>query len=116
MLQISENGSTFNLNFDPAQDFSNVSFQLAADSGGGTLVNEMTACFCRGTRIRTERGGVPVEELAVGDRVETLSGAFKPIVWIGFGRDLVTRANRLARPVVVRRGALRTTSRVATCT
>src|SRR6202012_135968 len=43
---------------------------------------------------------------AVGDRVDTLAGALKPIVWIGVGRDLVTRANKLARPVIVRRGAL----------
>jgi len=49
---------------------------------------------------------VEVERLAVGDRVRTLSGAVKPIQWIGFGRDLVTRANRRARPIVVRRGAL----------
>jgi len=49
---------------------------------------------------------VPVEELAVGDRVETLGGSFKPIVWIGCGRDLVTRANHLARPVIVCQGAL----------
>ncbi len=63
-------------------------------------------CFCRGTRILTERGEVPVEELAVGDQVKTLSGEIKPIVWIGVGRDLVTPANKLARPVIVRRGAL----------
>jgi glucose/arabinose dehydrogenase len=63
-------------------------------------------CFCRGTLILTVRGEVPVEDLAIGDQVKTLSGSFKPIVWIGFGRTLVTRANRLARPIMVRRGAL----------
>ena len=63
-------------------------------------------CFCRGTLIRTDRGEVPVEALAVGDTVETLSGALRPIRWIGFGRDLVTAKNPLARPIIVRRGAL----------
>jgi hypothetical protein len=63
-------------------------------------------CFCRGTRIAAERGEIPVQALAVGDRVRTLSGAVKPIIWIGIGRDLVTRANKLARPVIVQRGAL----------
>jgi hypothetical protein len=56
--------------------------------------------------IRTERGEVPVEELALGDRVMTVSGAARPIVWIGVGRDLVTRRNGLARPIIVRRVAL----------
>jgi glucose/arabinose dehydrogenase len=68
--------------------------------------SDSVPCFCRGTLILTDRGEVPVEELAIGDRVKTLSGNYKPIVWIGFGRVLVTRANRLARPIVVRRGAL----------
>ena len=63
-------------------------------------------CLCRGTLILTDRGEVAVEALTVGDRVKTLSGECKPIVWVGFGRDLVTRANHLARPIVVRRGAL----------
>jgi hypothetical protein len=56
--------------------------------------------------ILTHKGEMPVEQLAIGDRVKTLPGAFRPIVWIGSGRSLVTRANKLARPIVVRRGAL----------
>jgi len=64
------------------------------------------SCFCRGTTILGEHGEVAVEDLKVGDRVRLLSGALKPIVWIGMGRDLVTRGNRMARPVIVRRGAL----------
>ncbi len=84
--------------------------QAGGANGAGTVFEltgtDFVVCFCRGTLILTERGEMPVEELAVGDRVETLSGADKPIVWIGFGRDLVTRANKLARPVIVRRDAL----------
>ncbi len=105
VLQVKENGSTFNLNLDPAQNFAGVTFQLTDDKSAGTLVSE-AVCFCRGTRILAERGEVAVEDLAVGERVVTLSGALRPIVWIGFGRDLLTRANRLARPIIVRQGAL----------
>jgi len=78
----------------------------AGNSAPGSATLSISTCFLRGTLILTERGEVPVEKLAVGDRVQTLSGALKPIVWIGMGRDLVTRANKLARPVIVRRSAL----------
>ncbi len=104
-LQVVENAGTFTIALDPNQNFSSDIFQLGTDSGTGTLITE-AVCFCRGTLILTEQGEVPVEDLKIGDQVKTLGGAYKPIVWIGFGRDLVTRANRLARPVIVRRGAL----------
>jgi ELWxxDGT repeat protein len=63
-------------------------------------------CFCRGTLIRTDRGEVAVEALAVDDRVETASGALKPIRWIGFGRDLVTRRGRRCFPPTTSRTAV----------
>ncbi len=71
-------------------------------------VTDGTACFCRGTAILAEQGEVAVEQLAVGDRMVTASGAVRPIRWIGrrcyAGRFL--RANRAVQPVLFRAGSL----------
>jgi hypothetical protein len=40
------------------------------------------SCFLKGTHILSPRGEVPVEELAIGDLVETLNGC-QPVKWIG---------------------------------
>lgn len=56
-------------------------FVLQADGTGG---EELVApCFATGTHIRTVRGEVAVEDLQVGDQVVTVSGATRPIRWIG---------------------------------
>ena len=64
-------------------------------------------CFCSGALILTDRGEVPVETLAIGDRAITLSGQARPITWIGNGRVLATRGRRSATtPIIVSKGAL----------
>ena len=59
-------------------------FQLAQETAGtGIVITNGAACFCPGTLIRTDRGDVAVEALAIGDRVVTAFGATRPIRWIG---------------------------------
>ncbi len=65
------------LQFDSIDGFN---FATMTDGAGGT---DLVACYCRGTLILTERGEVPVEDLAIGDRLVTRDGEAKPIKWIG---------------------------------
>lgn len=44
---------------------------------------EDVVCFCRGSMIRTDHGEVPIEQLVIGDKVQTLDNGFQPIRWIG---------------------------------
>jgi hypothetical protein len=67
--------------------------------GGGTL-----PCFAAGTRILTAHGPVPVEQLALGDRVATIEGIAEPIAWIG-SRTIDCRRHPhpgQVRPILIR--------------
>ena len=63
-----------------------VFYLLGQQSSQTYTINTTTpfvACFSSGTLIRTARGDVAVEHLAVGDLVVTASGAHRPIHWLG---------------------------------
>jgi Hint domain-containing protein len=87
--------------------FTGEQFTFTTDGGSGTDVT-LVPCFRRGTRIRTEHGETAVESLRIGDCVTTLSGAKRPIRWIG--RRSYTAAfasgNRKVLPVLIRAGAV----------
>jgi hypothetical protein len=74
--------SSVTLTLDPALD--NVTFGIQVDGSGGTLLTvEKTACYCRGTRIRTMTGEIPIEDLRIGDLVLTASGEARAVRWLG---------------------------------
>jgi len=83
-------------------------FTLAPSTNGGSnLTTDKIACFVAGTRIATDRGEVPVEELRIGDGVLTPGGAVRPVLWIGNRRTDCRRHPRpdLVWPVRIRAGA-----------
>ena len=83
-------------------------FVLGADATSGVQITTNTPCYCRGTRILTEQGEVAVEDLVIGDRLVTASGAVRSIKWLGkrsFGGRF-TAGNREVLPVVIQAGAL----------
>jgi len=58
-------------------------FIAVTDNNGGSLIEAEPPCFVAGTRLRTTRGDIAVEELAVGDLVLTASGERRSIRWLG---------------------------------
>jgi len=78
--------------------------------GGEDIFLSSVVCFAAGTRITTTDGEMPIEDLAEGDLVVTLSGAERvpaPVTWVGYRRvDLVAHPRReLVAPVRIQRGA-----------
>ncbi len=86
-------------------DYAHRTFTVSQASGFVDV--GVTPCYCRGTLIETERGQTRVEDLKIGDEVATMSGALRPIRWIGRrrygGRFAMGRKDIL--PVCIMAGA-----------
>lgn len=110
---VAQNGThsptTYHLQLSSPQGFVNKYFHVFSDGAGGTdLTVDSVACFCPGTRIRTDHGELPVETLRIGDRVVTCAGPLQPILWIGrrsYGGPFLAGRPQL-RPVRIQAGAL----------
>jgi Tol biopolymer transport system component len=96
-------------------DGSRIAFQSNAsnlvpgdtNNAGDVFVAATVVCFSTGTRIRTTRGEIAVEELRIGDQTVTLGGIPRPIRWIG-ARTLDGGGSALPfsqQPVRIRAGA-----------
>ena len=74
----------------------------------GTNEHEIVACYCPGTLIETAGSQQAVETLKIGDEVMTMSGALRPIKWIGRrsygGRFVMGRKDIL--PICFKAGSL----------
>ncbi len=87
-------------------------YHLERDPVDGSTVIVYDKCFLRGTLIRTDRGEIAVEDLAVGDRVAALVDGkteFREIVWLGH-RSTIVRTwledDEAGYPVRILRNAL----------
>ncbi len=85
-----------------------VSQTAGFETGNGLVTITEQACFASGTRIETEAGPVPVENLREGDYVRLArEDAFVPVVWMGHRTVDCARHPRpdAVMPVRVRAGA-----------
>ncbi len=80
---------------------------LGEDYGDTIFFNNLE-CFLTGTHILTERGEITVENLKIGDRVQTADNKLEPIKWIGRQTIKPNQVKNPLRgyPVLIKAGAL----------
>jgi len=107
-LQVITGSGTIDLDLAPSASFTGDYFHLSAAGGGSQVSEDQVACYLAGTLIRTDRGEVPVETLAIGDQAVTLSGEARPIKWIGRRSyaSVFAKGNRDVVPIRIAAGAL----------
>lgn len=54
--------------------------RILANAGGGCKNVSLVNCFCKGARVLTDHGYVPIENVVKGDLVLTHKGNWKPVV------------------------------------
>ena len=65
-------------------------------------------CFAAGTHILTDRGEIRIDDIAVGDRVQTLDHGLQPVRWLGSRRldSIDLAANPKLKPIRIAAGCL----------
>ncbi len=78
------------------------------NTDGAAPYNSLVPCFARGTRIETARGDIAVEDLTVGDSVQTADNGLQVVRWIGRAQvdALHLTMHPKLRPVRIAKGAL----------
>lgn len=76
---------------------------FAAVNGTANDLVTLAVCFVAGTRIKTVSGEIAIEDLRVGQLVQTMDSGLQPIRWIGATKRAAV--GELA-PVRIRKGAL----------
>lgn len=92
----------------PALPEPGTTYEVASSADGSESAVTDVPCFLKGTQIATPKGLLPVEDLSVGDLVETLDHGPKPIRWIA-GSELTEKhleEKPNLRPIRIRAGAL----------
>lgn len=81
----------------------------SANAGWRWICLDPKPCFLKGTMILTDKGEVAIEDLKAGDLVRTVTGAHKPIRWIGattLNRDGRETWASMDAPIKIAKGAL----------
>lgn len=82
------------------------------DGGANYVVNDTPSkgtvpCFLEGTLIQTDRGPLPVQDLVMGDYVQTNDSGLQPVLWAGACQlSLDQTSDPMARPIRVPAHAL----------
>lgn len=76
------------------------------DDDDGELDFRTFPCFARGTRIATDHGDLPVEDLRPGMILRSECGALRPIRWIGARHLVLEPGSDAQRPILMRPGSL----------
>lgn len=90
------------------------SFGKTYGSNTAILSVSDAACFCRGSRIRTSRGDIPVEEIQIGDHIvafddDVTKGTIRQVTWVGRSRAVVRKRlpdDEAGYPVRLLKGAI----------